>query len=67
MSRTRTGTAMNIRPIEQDRALRDQTIAERLDEIERVLKFDPHVPYRRELIREYLAYTTDPEERYERA
>lgn len=42
---------------------RDQTIAERLDEIERVLKFDPHVPYRRELIREYLAYTTDPEER----
>ena len=49
-----------------DRAPREQTIAERLAEIERVLKCDPHVPYRREMVREYVALTTDPEERYER-
>lgn len=47
---------------EPDAVLRDWTIAERLDEIERVLKFDPDVPYRRSLIREYLALTTDPNE-----
>lgn len=40
----------------------DDTISRRLDEIERALKFDPDASYRRELIREYLAYTTDPEE-----
>ena len=50
--------------LNDDRALRDQTIAERLDEIERVLKYDPNVPYRRLLIREYLCLTTDPEERH---
>lgn len=42
--------------------LPDQTIAERLDEIERALKFDPAPWYREELKREYLALTTDPEE-----
>lgn len=55
---------MNIHPLQP---IPDQTIAERLDEIEKALKFDPHVPYRRELIREYLRLTTDPRERYERA
>lgn len=50
---------MNIRPIPQ---VADQTIAERLDEIERVLKFDPDREYRRELIREYLRLS-EPEKR----
>lgn len=54
---------MTIRP---DDKPRDQTIAERLDEIEKALKFDPNVPYRRQMIREYLALTTDPEERHGR-
>lgn len=46
---------------------RDQTIAERIDQIEFMLKFVPEPWYREELEREYLALTTDPEERYERA
>lgn len=42
---------MNIRP---PPPIPDQTIAERLDEIEKALKFDTDREYRRELIREYL-------------
>lgn len=52
-------------PTPQDAELRempDTTIAQRLDEIERALKFDPEPWYREELKREYLALTTDPEE-----
>ena len=48
-----------------DRVPREQTIAERLDDIEHMLKFIPLPWYRQELIREYLDLTTDPEGRYE--
>lgn len=44
------------------RGMPDTTISQRLDEIERALKFDPDASYRRQLIREYLDLTTDPEE-----
>lgn len=46
----------------------DQTIPERIAWIEQVLKYQPPllVPYRRQMIREYLDLTTDPEERHER-
>lgn len=46
----------------EPRTQADLTIAERLDQIERALKFDPARWYREELKREYLALTTDPEE-----
>lgn len=46
----------------EPRTQADLTIAERLEQIERALKFDPNVPYRRQLIREYLDLTTDPNE-----
>lgn len=36
---------------------------ERLDEIERVLKFDPCHPYRRQMVREYLRLTDNDNER----
>lgn len=48
-----------------DQAQRDWTIAERLDQIEFMLKFVPLPWYREELTREFLALTTDPEERHE--
>ncbi len=57
-------------PAPDDMALREpreQTISERLDHIEHMLKFIPLPWYRQELIREYLDLTTDPEERHERA
>lgn len=46
-------------------APRDSTIAERLGFIEQALKGDPYHPYRQEMVREYLALTTDPEEHHE--
>ena len=55
-----------MNPLARPEETRDQTIAERLEWIERVLKYDPNMPYRRQLIREYLALTTDPEERHVR-
>lgn len=38
---------------------------ERLDEIERVLKFDPHHPDKRQLVQEYLRLTDNDNERPE--
>lgn len=53
---------MNIRPLQP---IPDQTIAERLDDIERVLKCSADRKYWWQMAREYLALTTDPEERHE--
>jgi hypothetical protein len=52
---------MNIRPYAEPLWV-DVSIADRLDQIEKALKFDPDPAYRRELIREYLDLTTDPDE-----
>lgn len=58
---------MNAHSQEPEAVLRDWTIAERIEQLEFMLKFITDREYRRELTNEYLAYTTDPEERYERA
>lgn len=40
----------------------DQSIAERIVQLEAVLKFDPDPEYRKEAMREYLELVTDPDE-----
>lgn len=50
----------------QRQSLPPAMVSRRLDEIEHDLKFDPHHPYRRQLVREYLELT-DPANDNERA
>ena len=52
---------MNIRPYPEP-LWPDQSIAERIAQLEAVLKFDPDKAYREEAMREYLALVTDPKE-----